>query len=34
MPQPQPLRRGLLFGVMAGAVVIGAVLAYLLFGGR
>jgi hypothetical protein len=32
--QPPMLRRGILLGVMAGAVVIGAFLAWLLFGGR
>jgi hypothetical protein len=29
-----PISRGLLLGIMAGAVVIGALFAWLLFGGR
>ena len=33
-PTSPPLRRGLLLGVMLGAVVIGALFAWLLFGGR
>ena len=32
--RPPAIRRGLLLGIMAGAVVIGAFLAWLLFGGR
>ena len=32
--RPHAIRRGLLFGIMAGAVVIGAVFAWLLFSGR
>ena len=32
--RPPGMRRGLLFGVMVGAVIIGAAIAWILFGGR
>jgi serine/threonine-protein kinase len=34
MPPHSPLSRGLLLGIMAGAVAIGALFAWLIFGGR